>query len=375
VSAVTDPSTARRSPDPILSVRGLTKIYGAARVVNDVSFDLNTGEVVTLLGPSGCGKSTTLRLIAGLDQPDAGEVFIRGRLVASAARQVMIPPEKRRVGLVFQSYAIWPHMTVAENIGYPLKVRRIDSGTVAAKVAEMIQLMKLDGLAGRMPTQLSGGQQQRVALARALVYEPTLLLLDEPLSNLDLVLRREMRAQLKELQSRLAMTVLYVTHDQEEAMSLSSRVVVMNGGVVEQIGPPEAVYEQPATPFVQDFVGRTIRLHGVTEGSAERPRVRIGSSVIEIAGSDHGRVHPGTAVEVWMRPEDVLLRTKSDPPNSCLAGHIIEVAYYGDRLECALRIEGTNEQVVVSADKRLVVVKGDRIFLDIQAAHLRVWPS
>src|SRR5262249_18504227 len=156
---------------------------------------------------------------------------------------------------------------------------------------------KLDGLAGRMPTQLSGGQQQRVALARALVYEPTLLLLDEPLSNLDSVLRREMRAQLKELQSRLAMTGLYVTHDQEEAMSLSSRVVVMNGGVVEQIGPPEAVYEQPATPFVQAFVGRTIRLHGVTEGSAERERVRIGSSVIEMAGSDHGPVHPDTAVE------------------------------------------------------------------------------
>ena len=375
MSALTDPSVARRSPEPILSVRGLTKIYDAARVVNDVSFDLNTGEVVTLLGPSGCGKSTTLRLIAGLDQPDAGEVFIRGRLVASAARQVMVPPEKRRVGLVFQSYAIWPHMTVAENIGYPLKVRRIDSGTVAAKVAEMIQVVKLDGLAGRMPTQLSGGQQQRVALARALVYEPTLLLLDEPLSNLDSVLRREMRAQLKELQSRLAMTVLYVTHDQEEAMSLSSRVVVMNGGVVEQIGPPEAVYEQPATPFVQDFVGRTIRLRGVTEGSSGRPRVRIGSSVIEIAGSDHGRVHPGTAVEVWMRPEDVLLRTKSDPANNFLAGHIIEVTYYGDRLECAIRIEGTNEQVMVSADKRLVVVKGDRIFLDIQAAHLRAWQS
>jgi ABC-type Fe3+/spermidine/putrescine transport system ATPase subunit len=374
VPALTDPSAARRSSEPVLRVRGLTKIYGTARAVDDVSFDLNAGEVVTLLGPSGCGKSTTLRLIAGLDQPDAGEVFIRGCLVASAARQVMVPPEKRRVGLVFQSYAIWPHMTVAENIGYPLKVRRIDSGTVAAKVAEMIQLMKLDGLAGRLATELSGGQQQRVALARALVYEPTLLLLDEPLSNLDSVLRREMRAQLKELQSRLAMTVLYVTHDQEEAMSLSSRVVVMNGGVVEQIGPPDAVYEQPATTFVQDFVGRTIRLRGVIEGSVERPRTRIGSSVIEVAGGGHGPVHPGTAVEVWMRPEDVLLRTKSDPGNNCLAGRIIEVIYYGDRLECVIHIEGTNEQVVVSAEKRLVVVKGDRVFLGIHAAHLRVWP-
>ena len=194
----------------------------------------------------------------------------------------MVPPEQRRIGLVFQSYAIWPHMTVAENIGYPLKVRRIERGTIADKVADMIRLVKLDGLGSRMPTELSGGQQQRVALARALVYEPDLLLLDEPLSNLDSVLRKEMRAQLKALQSRLATTVLYVTHDQEEAMSLSSRVAVMNRGVIEQIGSPETVYEQPATRFVQDFVGQTIRLRGVVEGDAGRPRVRIGSRAIEV---------------------------------------------------------------------------------------------
>src|SRR5687767_8520857 len=213
---------------PVLRVCGLTKSYGATRVVDDVSFDLDTGEVLTLLGPSGCGKSTTLRMIAGLDHPDAGEVWVRGRLVASPARNIMVPPEGRKVGLVFQSYAIWPHMTVAENIGYPLKVRRVDRATITGKVAELIGLVKLDGLAERMPTELSGGQQQRVALARALVYEPDLLLLDEPLSNLDSVLRKEMRSQIKALQSRLATTVLYVTHDQEEAMALSNRVAVMN---------------------------------------------------------------------------------------------------------------------------------------------------
>ena len=244
---LTDTAAAPPSHGPVLRVRGLTKSYGAARAVDDVSFDLDAGEVLTLLGPSGCGKSTTLRMIAGLDQPDAGEVWVRGRLVASPEKNIMVPPEGRKVGLVFQSYAIWPHMTVAENIGYPLKVRRFDRRTVDAKVAELILLVKLDGLDARMPTELSGGQQQRVALARALVYEPDLLLLDEPLSNLDSVLRKEMRSQIKLLQSRLATTVLYVTHDQEEAMALSNRIVVMNRGRIEQIGPPDAIYERPST--------------------------------------------------------------------------------------------------------------------------------
>jgi len=375
MSALTDKSAARPGSEPVLRVRGLTKIYDATRVVDDVSFDVDAGAVLTLLGPSGCGKSTTLRLIAGLEQPDAGEIWIRGRLVASAGQHVMVPPEQRKVGLVFQSYAVWPHMTVAENIGYPLKMRRIDRSTVAARVAEMTRLMKLEGLGGRMPTQLSGGQQQRVALARALVYRPDLLLLDEPLSNLDSVLRREMRSQLKELQSRLATTVIYVTHDQEEAMSLSSRVAVMNKGVVEQIGSPEAIYELPATPFVQDFVGRTIKLRGLIAGHVGRLRVRIGSRTIEASDGNRDTFQPGTAVEVSMRPEDVLLQTESDAANrNCLVGKIVEVTYYGDRCECAIRIDGTDEQIVVSAKNRLGAAAGDRIFLSIDGARLKLWP-
>ena len=260
-----------------------------------MSFDINAGEVLTLLGPSGCGKSTTLRLIAGLEQPDAGEVWVRGRLVASPDHNIMVPPEGRKVGLVFQSYAIWPHMTVAENIGYPLKVRRIDRDTIASKVAEMILLVKLEGLGTRMPTELSGGQQQRVALARALVYEPDLLLLDEPLSNLDSVLRKEMRSQIKLLQSRLATTVLYVTHDQEEAMALSNHVVVMNRGRIEQIGSPGIVYEQPSTRFVQEFVGETIRLRG------EIARRRAAA-----ANSDRRRRDRGG----WCRSRDTAFRQR-----------------------------------------------------------------
>jgi iron(III) transport system ATP-binding protein len=347
------------SSESVLRVRGLAKVYGTVPAVKDVSFDLHAGEILTLLGPSGCGKSTTLRLVAGLEHPDTGEVWIGDRLVASAATGVMVPPEGRRVGLVFQSYAIWPHMTVAENIAYPLKARRIDRAIIVDKVAKMVRVVKLDGLADRMPEELSGGQQQRVALARALVYEPDLLLLDEPLSNLDQALRKEMRSQLKALQSRLATPMLYVTHDQEEAMSLSSRVAVMNGGAIEQIGPPTLIYEEPATRFVQDFVGRTIRLRGLAEGDGQL--VRIGSHTIAVGA--HATVRPGTA-----------LLTEPDRSANCLAGKVVEVTYCGDRLEYTIIIDETDEFVVVDAEKRQRAAPGDRVFLGMDGARIRLWP-
>jgi len=374
MSALTNSNAAQPSPEPVLRVRNLSKIYRGARAVDSVSFDVYAGTVLTLLGPSGCGKSTTLRLIAGLEQPDAGEIWIHGRLVASAARNVMLPPEQRRVGLVFQSYAVWPHMTVTANIGYPLKLRRVDRNVVASKVSEMIRLVKLEGLGDRMPAELSGGQQQRVALARALVYEPELLLLDEPLSNLDSALRKEMCTQLKDIQTRLATTVVYVTHDQEEAMSLSNFIAVMNHGVVEQLGSPDRVYEQPATVFVRDFVGRTIRLRGVIEGNADRVRVRIGNQVIRTAGVDPDTFSSGVAVEVSMRPEDVKLVKEQDRSSNCIAGHISELSYYGDRFEFTVRIEGTDEQVAISADKRQHASVGDRVLLSIDETHLKIWP-
>jgi ABC-type Fe3+/spermidine/putrescine transport system ATPase subunit len=355
---------------PVLRVRGLTKRYGTTTVVDNVSFDLFAGEVLTLLGPSGCGKTTTLRMIAGLEQPDGGEIWVRGRLVASAVRRIMVPPEGRNIGLVFQSYAIWPHMNVAANIAYPLKVRRMERDRVATKVADMIRLVKLDGLAERMPTELSGGQQQRVALARALAYEPDLLLLDEPLSNLDSVLRKEMRAQLKAVQARLGTTFLYVTHDQEEAMSLSSRVGVMNGGRIEQIGVPSAVYDEPATRFVQDFVGQTIRLRGTVDGD----RIRIGERRIAV-GTGQAIPSSGSAIEISLRPEDVLLRHGADPGGNALAGSVVEVTYYGDRVECAIRIDGPEQQIViVDAERRLGAAPGQRVFLGIDAARVRLWP-
>jgi ABC-type Fe3+/spermidine/putrescine transport system ATPase subunit len=361
--------------DPLLRVRGLTKHYGGVPVVNDVSFELFAGEVLTLLGPSGCGKSTTLRIIAGLEQPDSGEVWVRGRLVASAAARVMVPPEARNLGLVFQSYAIWPHMTVAQNIAYPLRVRRKAKGEIDAKVVEMLRLVRLEGLGARMSSELSGGQQQRVALARALVYEPDLLLLDEPLSNLDAVLRKEVRAQIKALQQRLATTLLYVTHDQEEAMSLSNRVVVMNRGCVEQIDAPALVYEQPATRFVQEFVGRTVTLRGTAAGTTASPRVRIGAGEIEIA--PEGRLVPGAGglIEISLRPEDIALSRSGSPGVNVVTGDVVEVNYYGDRLECVIRIDDGGEQIVViDAGKREAISVGDRAFLTIDATRLRLWP-
>jgi len=357
------------SEEPALRVRGLGKLYGGVPVVDDLSFDLHAGEVLTLLGPSGCGKSTTLRMIAGLEQPDAGEVWVRGRLVASAAARIMVPPEGRNLGLVFQSYAIWPHMTVAENIAYPLRVRRMARAEIETRVADMVRLVRLDGLGQRMSSELSGGQQQRVALARALVYEPDLLLLDEPLSNLDAILRQEMRAQLRALQQRLATTFLYVTHDQEEAMSLSNRIIVMNHGRAEQMGAPDTIYEKPATRFVQDFVGRTIRLAGTVAGT----RIRVGGGEIEMGRGGAALPADGQPVELSLRPEDVEIGGEGGA--DAVAGHVVAVTYYGDRLECAIRLDGPGEQVVlVNADKRRPLRDGDRVFLAIDPAGVTIWP-
>jgi ABC-type Fe3+/spermidine/putrescine transport system ATPase subunit len=285
----------------------------------------------------------------------------------------MVPPEARNVGLVFQSYAIWPHMTVAENIAYPLRVRRVDRATAAAKVAEMIRLVKLDGLGQRMSTELSGGQQQRVALARALVYGPDLLLLDEPLSNLDSVLRRDMRFQLKALQSRFGTTALYVTHDQEEAMSLSNRVAVMNGGRIEQMGPPEAIYERPANRFVHGFVGETIRLSGRLKG--ESGRVQIGASEVGVAPESLAALASGASVEIALRPEDVSLKQARADGETGVSGRVAGTTYYGDRVECAIHIDGADDQtVVVNFGKGRRLAPGDRVFLGFDSSRIKVWP-
>ncbi len=239
-----------------IGLAGITKRFGETVAVSDLSLEVERGEFVTLLGPSGCGKTTTLRLVAGFQPPSAGTIEIGGRVVSDLANNVFVPPAERRIGMVFQDYALWPHMDVFANTAYPLRIRRASRAECVEKVAKILSVVKMAGMERRFPHELSGGQQQRVALARALVCDPAVLLLDEPLSNLDAALREEMRLEIKNLHHRLGVTVVFVTHDQAEAMSMSDRIVVMDGGKAQQVGTPEALYDEPANEFVASFLGK-----------------------------------------------------------------------------------------------------------------------
>jgi iron(III) transport system ATP-binding protein len=251
-------------------VEGLRKSFGSTEALKGVGFDVEQGATVSLLGPSGCGKTTVLRSIAGLETPDAGRIRIGEELVYDSGERLNRPPEQRQIGMVFQSYAVWPHMSVAQNVGFPLKIRRVSAAEIAQRVGKALDLVGLRGLGERPATNLSGGQQQRVALARAIVHEPRLVLFDEPLSNLDARLRHQMRTELKLLQDRLGFTAIYVTHDQEEALALSTRVIVMNHGVVEAMAGPRELFAQPATPFVAHFLGFDNILDGAIESVGAR---------------------------------------------------------------------------------------------------------
>ena len=238
-----------------LRVEHLIKTFGSVRAVDDISFTVADGEFLTLLGPSGCGKSTTLAALAGLDRSDGGRITLGDQIFFDGTRGLFVPPERRDVGLVFQSYALWPHMTVAENLEFPLRLRKMSRKERAERIAEALGLVEMSDYGGRYPFALSGGQQQRVALARTLVYRPKMLLLDEPLSNLDAKLRERARSWLRHLQRTLKVTTVYVTHDQSEALALSDRIAVMSGGKIVQLADPHTIYERPSDPFVADFIG------------------------------------------------------------------------------------------------------------------------
>ncbi len=283
--------------------------HGAVvKAAQDVSFEVPEGKLFTLLGPSGCGKTTTLRSIAGLERPTAGEIEVAGRVVYSSSRGVFIAPNKRNFGMVFQSYAIWPHMNVFQNVAFPLEVRRVNRKEMRERVMRVLTAVQLDHLVDREATKLSGGQQQRLALARALVMEPQLLLLDEPLSNLDAKLRDRMRTELKRLQRELNLTTVYVTHDQSEALALSHEIAVMSDGFIKQVGTPRQIYETPNSPFVADFVGTTNFVGGtVTAVDAGHGRCLVSSAMGEIkAHAGEGITKNGTVI-VSVRPEDVEL--------------------------------------------------------------------
>jgi ABC-type Fe3+/spermidine/putrescine transport system ATPase subunit len=362
-----------------VSVRGLSKEYTGtnARAVDDISFDVDEGELLVLLGPSGCGKTTTLRMVAGLEEPDDGEVWFGSALVSSAARNMFMPIEKRNIGMVFQSYAIWPHMSVFENVAYPLRVRRVSKRLIEERVQKALAVVGLEGLERRQATHLSGGQQQRVALARAIVFEPRILLLDEPLSNLDAKLRVHMRGELKSVQAATGITTIFVTHDQSESMALADRIVVMNRGRIEQVGTPADVYERPRTRFVNEFVGSINVLPGVVT-AIEGTRVSMVSGGYDIEGhlAADLRLAPGDRVSATIRPERlVILPEQSTPATNRWPAQVAAAAYYGDHREYELDIGerlvkvnappnvdfGKGERVVVSCDPTEVVVSADTL--------------
>ena len=357
---------------PVLEFREVVKRFNAVNAIDRLSFTVQPGEFFTLLGPSGCGKTTTLRLVAGLEEPDEGEILIDNFPVAVSGSGLFVAPEKRRLGMVFQSYAIWPHLTVFENVAFPLRIRREPPEKIRQRVRHALETVGLDGFADRGATQLSGGQQQRVALARALVYEPAILLLDEPLSNLDAKLREQMRFEIRALQRKLNLTVLYVTHDQAEAMMLSDRIAVMNRGRVEQLGSPVEVYETPASPFVAEFLGRTICLTGRINknGAACRVEFADGAGYGTITGSPAPTLPDGSGVKVLTRPEDIEILPPGELCQNQLTAIVEQVAYLGDHYEYQIRACGVSFSL--SAPKKQHYGVGTAVRLVVDPARLSV---
>jgi ABC-type Fe3+/spermidine/putrescine transport system ATPase subunit len=362
-----------------LQMTNVTRRFGDFVAVDGIDIELHSGEVFALLGPSGCGKTTSLRMVAGLERPDGGSIRMRDRVLADAESGKMLPPEKRNIAMVFQSYAVWPHMTVAQNVGFPLRMRKVKRAERRRRVQEILEVTGLGAMADRPSTSLSGGQQQRVALARALVYTPDLLLLDEPLSNLDAKLRTQMRRELRRLNQELGITMLFVTHDQDEALSLADRIAVMNQGRVEQVGAPMELYERPRTPFVRDFLGRLLVLPGVLSLDGGTPAVRLDSRDL---GQDHvllpeapAGLADGTAVGLYCRPEDVEIvadaSTVTPGPNQ-IRTRIVSAAYLGDCMEYVVKISGMT--AVLSGPRRTPYGVGDDVLLQIDPARASVWP-
>jgi iron(III) transport system ATP-binding protein len=335
-----------------LTVTDLEKSFGAKRALDAVSFTAEEGKFLTLLGPSGCGKSTTLWSIAGLHQPDSGAIRIGADTVYDSERHIVVPPERRECGVVFQSYAIWPHLDVYDNVVYPLRLRRVGKAEQRRRVEEVLELVEMGHLSSRYPHELSGGQQQRVALARALAHQPRLLLLDEPFSNLDAKLRERARAWLRELQERLGITTLFVTHDQDEALSMSDRIVVMNEGVIAQIGTPEGIYREPASVFVADFIGRInlipAQVVRVSDGLADV--VLDGTSMVLTIGVPLGTA--AGAVHLGVRPEAITLASDDvDGWTAAVVGEHRSRRFLGDHYRHTVDVGGTELTVQTNDSK------------------------
>ena len=381
--AAPDPTVFAAPAKVAVRLAGLWKTYpgGATPAVKDLSLEVRHGEILTLLGPSGCGKTTTLRMVAGLETPDAGDIFFGDQAVVMSSRQMSLPPNKRNVGMVFQSYAIWPHMTVAENVAFPLKARRFVKNEIKDRVRRALDLVDLTGYEDRPGPLLSGGQQQRVAFARALVTEPRVLLLDEPFSNLDAKLREQMRISVKLLQKRLNIAMLFVTHDQIEALSLSNRIALMNLGVVQQQGDPRLLYEKPVNEFVRDFVGRTLLFKGKVQSS-----IPSGQMAIALAGArdcvvfgrcyNPGGMKIGESVYIGVRPEDVEIQAAvaSEPPAGMIGGITQAALFVGERIEYQVEVDGQGV-IMIYGERHKPVDEGTRVWLKLRPDGHTAWAS
>jgi iron(III) transport system ATP-binding protein len=354
-----------------------TRKGNPVRAVDGVSFQVPEGKFFTLLGPSGCGKTTTLRMIAGLERPEDGEIFINGDEVFSSKKDVFVPPYLRDIGMVFQSYAIWPHMTVFENVAFPLTVgkRKCGKKELKERVNKALAIVQMDGLHDRPAPHLSGGQQQRLALARALVCEPKVLLLDEPLSNLDAKLREQMRIELRELQRTLQLTTIYVTHDQAEALSMSSIVAVMSQGRLIQVGKPREIYEDPANQFTADFIGTTNFISGKVVGDPAEDGARL-------VETPHGHLlcyvpdymRDGAPVLISIRPQNVLIsRDKTAEARNVFHGKLRVAVFLGEYVDC--QVEVGNEILRAHMHSRLKIRRGEDVFVHLPRELCTVVPD
>ncbi len=353
--------------DYMIELRHVTKRYGDLIANDQVTLQIRRGELMTLLGPSGCGKTTALRCITGHNVPDEGEVWIDGRNVTA------VPTHKRNLGMVFQNFALFPHMTVFENVEFPLMIRRMDKSERRDLVIEALRLIRMETYEKHYPRQISGGQQQRVGLARALVYRPTVLLLDEPLSNLDAKLREQMRFEIRELIDRLGITAVYVTHDQAEALALSDRVAVMNAGRVEQIGTPDDIYDYPRSRFVADFIG----LSDFIQGTVKRVDAAAQTAIIEAGGLEitvplAPEMAPGRSILLFIRPNNVELYPAShDDGANFFSGVVDKMTYLGDRNDYHVVLAGSLD-LRVQTDGKVRLGLGDRVKVHLPVPHCRV---
>ncbi|MCS0503726.1 ABC transporter ATP-binding protein [Ancylobacter mangrovi] len=383
LAAGTGPRERPAAADALLSLRGVRKSYGGVAVaVEGVDLDLAPGEILTLLGPSGCGKTSTLRIAIGLERASDGEVWLGGQLVDAPARRIFVPPERRNMGMVFQSYAIWPHMSVFENVAYPLQARRRPAAEIKAEVDRLLDMTGLSSFADRPGTRLSGGQQQRVAIARGLAAGSGVLLMDEPFSNLDSHLRNHMRAEVKLLQRKLGIAVLFVTHDQSEALALSDRIAVMRAGRIEQIGPPTELYNNPASANVRDFLGENMRLSGRVRARGRDAGLTVELSegnICLVDGQDHtGGAPVGSPCLLSIRPEHVRVEPAPAGPHTVepnvVAGRILAMLFLGSAFEASVRLaSGAVVTTMLGSDTELK--EGQAVRLVLPKLRLHAWPE